>query len=123
MKTLSDNQNSIQCDFCKRWISLKCSGISYKDFQNYSNYDKPWFFWSCSLASFAFTLLIKVLKISDSNQKKKNKNLEEGIPFYSVYIKRNKHIESSEKCIPCVPCQGIICTLTTIDHELLNLQD
>ena len=85
-KRVSDNQSSIQRDFCKKWVHLKCSRLSYKDFQNYSNSDKAWFCWSCNLANFAFASLnsTEILKLSGSNQKKKNKNLKKGITFCFV---------------------------------------
>lgn len=94
-KRVSDNQNSMQCEFCEQWVqsnSLGCPTNISKIIQ---------ICWSCNLASFAFVLLnsTEILKLPGSNQNNKNKTLKASIPFCFVCEKRKIYIESFEKCM------------------------
>ena len=101
-ENLQENSKSICCNSCHVCHHLNAAVFqimnlniifimkrlfgTVKYFQNYSNSDKRWFYWSCNLANLDFAELnsAEILKLSGSNQRRTNKNLTEGIPFCSV---------------------------------------
>ena len=55
--TVGANHERIFCNYCHDWIHLKCTNLSLADYQRFSQNDKPWMFYFCSIEGLAFNTL------------------------------------------------------------------
>ena len=58
-KSIGDKENSIFCDLCKLWVHIKCSKLSYIDYQYLSGCNDPWYYLYCNSEIYAFGSLNK----------------------------------------------------------------
>ena len=54
---VKSNQSGIFCDYCKLWVHLKCTDLTYFDFYNLANNTDPWYCPSCISSIFPFNEL------------------------------------------------------------------
>ena len=58
-KIIKSNQNGIECDCCRKWIHLRCSGLDINTFKFLGNSNQPWFCMSCTQDNIPFFSLDK----------------------------------------------------------------
>ena len=56
-KSVSDNDDAIQCDICQAWMYLKCNKLSHIDYKYLQRSSDPWFCLCCCSTIFLFWLL------------------------------------------------------------------
>ena len=50
LKPCKENQNSIECDECKKWTHLKCAGVSNEQFLEITDHpERKWYCQKCSI--------------------------------------------------------------------------
>jgi len=53
-KSCRVNQKAIFCDICQKWIHLKCTNLTIKEFVLLGNSDTPYFYSECCIDIFSF---------------------------------------------------------------------
>ena len=74
-KIIKSHQSCIECDCCKKWIHLRCSGLDINTFKILGNSNQPWFCMSCTQDNLPFFSLDqkKLAKLFFNKEKKKLK--------------------------------------------------
>ena len=70
LRPCKENQNSVECDECRKWTHLKCTGISNEGFTELSNHpEKEWNCQKCSIIKQAQNGSIKLALKRDENKR------------------------------------------------------
>ena len=79
-KPIRENEKSLQCDLCERWIHLKCNHLKFIDYEKLQNLTEPWYCFSCNCTIFPFGRI--------NNQQFYKFLLRENNKDYSITVKK-----------------------------------
>ena len=127
VKPVLNHHKAIFCDCCKKWIHLKCSGMTMFQYQQLSKQNYDWYCSECFQFPFSTNNDEVFFKLFDSKAQKSinHKNVIEMSSKCSICNKNAKSETIKNKMIPCFGCNSLIhkkCSGLTI-REIFNFKE